>query len=710
LCDSIWVERLLPQSEATPGVRSYRAGIDIGGTFTDLILIDDATGALTVGKVLTTPADPSRAVADVLADALQRAAAPAESLRHVIHGTTLVTNAVIERKGARTALLTTRGYRDAYEIAREHRYDLYDLFLEMPTPLVPRYLRLEVDERVYADGSVARAPDPDAVASLVAELRDKDIQAIAVCFVHSYANPTHERLVGDIIREIAPDIRVSLSSDVVPEIREYERTSTTVVNVYVQALVEDYLAELVRRLRDLQVGGELLLMLSSGGISTVETATRFPLRLLESGPAGGALASAYFGQLVGVSDLMAFDMGGTTAKLCVIEDGRPLTSTEFEVDRKYRFKAGSGLPVKTPVVELIEIGAGGGSIARVDSLGLLKVGPDSAGAVPGPVCYGRGGSQPTVTDADLLLGYLDPAFFLGGRLRLDRDGAERAITSKIAEPLGMSAVRAAWGIHQLVNEGMASAARVHAIERGKDPRSLPLFAFGGAGPGHGFGVARVLHSPRLIVPFGAGVTSAFGFLTAPLAFDFVRSFLAQLDSVDWSYVNSILDEMTGQGDAILARSGIAAADRHFSRQADVRYTGQGHEIRIDLPDGQLGPAALERIRETFETVYRSLFGRTGPDVPLEAVSWRLIASGPRPTVRLSVRPAAATSSALKGERRVYFPEWEEHRPVSVYDRYVLAPGTEFAGPAIIEERESTTVVGPAAHVAVDGARNLLVAL
>jgi N-methylhydantoinase A len=683
-----------------------RVGIDIGGTFTDLILINDANGELTVGKVLTTPANPSSAVAEVLADALQRAAAPAESVQHVIHGTTLVTNAVIERKGARTALLTTRGYRDAYEIAREHRYDLYDLFLEMPTPLVPRYLRLEVDERVYADGSVGRAPDPVRVARLVAELRDKGIQAIAVCFVHSYANPAHERLVGDIIREVAPDIRVSLSSDVVPEIREYERTSTTVVNVYVQALVEDYLAELVRRLKALQIGGELLLMLSSGGISTVETASRFPLRLLESGPAGGALASAYFGQLVNVSDLMAFDMGGTTAKLCVIEDGRPLTSTEFEVDRKYRFKAGSGLPVKTPVVELIEIGAGGGSIARVDSLGLLKVGPDSAGADPGPACYGRGGREPTVTDADLVLGYLDPDFFLGGRLQLDRGAAEHAIGSKVAEPLGMSTVRAAWGIHQLVNEGMASAARVHAIERGKDPRSLPLFAFGGAGPGHGFGVARVLHSPRLIVPFGAGVTSAFGFLTAPLAFDFVRSFVAQLDSADWEHINTILDDMTAQGDAILARSRISPAERRFTRQADVRYAGQGHEIRIDLPAGRLGAESLTSIRTTYETVYRGLFGRTGPDVPIEAISWRLIASGSQPTVRLSPPPRSASRDALKGERLVYFPEWEEHRRVPVYDRYELVAGARLLGPAIIEERESTTVVGPAAGIEVDASRTL----
>src|SRR5216683_1668968 len=689
---------------------SLRAGVDIGGTFTDLILIDDATGELTVGKVLTTPADPSLAVVGILTDALQRSHGAADNVRHVIHGTTLVTNAIIERKGARTALLTTRGFRDAYEIAREHRYDLYDLFLEMPAPLVPRHLRLEVDERVYADGTVAQAPDEHAVAQLVAELRDKDIEAIAICFVHSYANPVHEQLVGAIVGEIAPGVRVSLSSEVVPEIREYERTSTTVVNVYVQELVERYLAELVRRLHTQGVAGELLLMLSSGGISSVETASRFPLRLLESGPAGGALASAYFGQQAAINDLLAFDMGGTTAKLCVIENGRPLTSTEFEVDRKYRFKKGSGLPVKVPVVDLIEIGAGGGSIARVDSLGLLKVGPDSAGADPGPACYGRGGIAPTITDADLLLGYLDPGFFLGGRLRLDRDAAERAIQRKIAEPLGMSATRAAWGIHQLVDEGMASAARVHAIERGKDPRGLPLFAFGGAGPAHGFGVASILHSPRLIVPFGAGVTSTVGFLTAPLAFDFVRSFLSQLDAVDWAQVNTILDDMAAQGDAILARSGVSADDRHISRQADVRYAGQGHEIRIDLPDGPLGAADLPSIRATFEQVYRSLFGRTGPDVPLEGVSWRVLAAGPRPFVRLNAGAPSEGKNALKGQRPVYFPEWQEHRPTHVYDRYLLAPGAELEGPAIVEERESTTVIGPGARIQIDESRNLSVQL
>jgi N-methylhydantoinase A len=686
----------------------FRVGVDIGGTFTDLILVDDVSGELTVGKVLTTPADPSAAVADVLRDTLAATGAPTNQVRHVIHGTTLVTNAVIERKGARTALLTTRGFRDAYEIAREHRYDLYDLFLEMPTPLVPRHLRLEIDERVYADGSVAREPDQPAVASLVAELRDKGIEAIAICFVHSYANPAHEQLVGAIVGEIAPGVRVSLSSEVVPEIREYERTSTTVVNVYVQALVENYLAELVRRLAAVEIAGELFMMLSSGGISTVETASRFPLRLLESGPAGGALASAYYGQLAGVGDLLAFDMGGTTAKLCVIENGQPLTSTEFEVDRKYRFKKGSGLPVKVPVVDLIEIGAGGGSIARVDSLGLLKVGPDSAGADPGPACYGRGGKEPTITDADLLLGYLDPDFFLGGRMTLDRAAAEDAIRTKIAEPLEMSPTRAAWGIHQLVNEGMAGAARVHAIERGKDPRALPLFAFGGAGPGHGFGVARILHSPRLIVPFGAGVTSTVGFLTAPLAFDFVRSFVHQLDTVDWDHINALLADMAAQGDAILARSGVAADERRVTRQADLRYAGQGHEIRIDLPDGTLGPDSLPAIAANFEQVYRSLFGRTGPDVPLEGVSWRLLSSGPRPDVKLRASAGVTESDALKGQRLVYFPEWQEHRPVPVYDRYRLVAGRVFDGPAIVEERESTSIIGPGARIEVDDTRNLSV--
>jgi N-methylhydantoinase A len=691
---------------------TYRVGVDIGGTFTDLILVDTTSGAITVGKSLTTPTDPSEAVETVLRDALDRSGVDAVKVEHVIHGTTLVTNSLIERKGSKTALLTTRGFRDAVEIGREHRYDLYDVFLEMPTPLVPRYLRLEVDERVLASGEVVRPPDLEDLEPLVKELKEKGIEAIAVCLLHSYANPTHERQVADLIARVAPEIRVSISSDVVPEIREYERTSTTCANVYVQARVDRYLRDLEQRLRALGFRGQLYVMLSSGGIGTIETATRFPIRLLESGPAAGALATAYFGSMIGSADLMSFDMGGTTAKLCVVEKGQPLTANDFEVDRKYRFKKGSGLPVKTPVIEMIEIGAGGGSIARIDALGLLKVGPDSAGAEPGPVCYGRGGTEPTVTDADLILGYLDPAFFLGGRMKLDLGATERAIRERIADPLGISVPEAAWGIHQVVNESMANAARVHAIERGKDARSFPLFAFGGAGPVHAYRVAEILHAPAMISPYGAGVTSTVGFLTAPLAFDFVRTSYGRLDELDWPAVNRIYAEMEGSGREILLGSGVPAAQISYTRSADVRYVGQGYEVRVPLPAGELDEGSRAALVEAFERVYRQLYGRIGPNVGLEIMSWRLVVSGPRPTLTLKAEgPDSGTAEqALKGRRHVFHPEWREYRESPVYDRYRLAPGATLVGPAIVEERESTVVIGPGGRAIIDELRNLRVDL
>jgi N-methylhydantoinase A len=696
----------------TPPGPTYRVGVDIGGTFTDLILVETGSGAITVAKSLTTPADPSEAVETVLRDALAQAEVRPDQLENVIHGTTLVTNSLIERKGSKTALLTTKGFRDAVEIGREHRYDLYDIFLEMPRPLVPRYLRLEVDERVLATGEVVKAPDLADLEPLVRELREKGIEAVAITFLHSYANPTHERQVADLIRRVAPEMRVSISSEVVPEIREYERTSTTCANVYVQARVDQYLNDLERRLRALGFAGQLFVMLSSGGIGTIETATRFPIRLLESGPAAGALATAHYGRLIGASDLMSFDMGGTTAKLCVVEKGQPLTANDFEVDRVYRFKKGSGLPVKVPVIEMIEIGAGGGSIARIDAMGLLKVGPDSAGSEPGPVCYGRGGTEPTVTDADLILGFLDPDFFLGGRMRLDLTATERAIEEKIAKPLGISVPEAAWGIHQVVNESMANAARVHAIERGKDPRSFPVFAFGGAGPVHAFRVAEILHAPAMIAPFAAGVTSTVGFLTAPLAFDFVRTAYGRLSELDWAGVNAIFEEMEASGRAILRASGVAEGDISYSRSADMRYIGQGYEVRVPIPAGQLSEGSSKGLVEAFEQVYVQLYGRTGPAVGLEVVSWRLIVSGPRPDVRLQAEgPAAGTAGdALKGERRVYHPEYRGFRPTPVYDRYRLAPGASFDGPAIVEERESTVVIGPKGRASVDAFRNLRVEL
>src|SRR5579859_3274040 len=524
----------------------YRVGVDIGGTFTDLIVLDDTTGHFAVGKALTTPQDPSQAVEAVLLETLERAGIDASDVAQVIHGTTLVTNAIIERKGSPTALLATQGFRDSIEIRRENRYELYDLMLEMPQPLVPRYLRFDVPQRTLADGTTLQELDIPFVERLSRELAVYGIEAVAISFLHSFTQPRAEQEARAAVQRVAPNIRVSISSDVAPEIREFERTSTTIANVYVQSRVEEYLTELQARLARIGFQSTLLLMLSSGGIATVETAVRFPIRLLESGPAAGALAAASYGAACGYADLLSFDMGGTTAKFCVIDRGQPLIAHEFEVDRRYRLKKGSGLPIKLPVIEMIEIGAGGGSLARLDSLGLLKVGPASAGAEPGPVCYGRGGTQPTVTDADLVLGYLDPDFFLGGRLRLGRAAAEHAITTRIAEPLHLSIEEAAWGIHQIVNENMANAARIHTLERGKDPHRIPVFAFGGAGPAHGFRIAKALGSSALIVPLGAGVMSAVGFLTAPLAFDFVRSWTGRLDALDWNKVNTLLAEMEAE--------------------------------------------------------------------------------------------------------------------------------------------------------------------
>jgi N-methylhydantoinase A len=686
----------------------WRLAVDIGGTFTDSVVLDSETGRVVTEKTLTTPQDPllglQRGVVSVLAKAGIK---PADVQRAMVHATTLVTNALIEGKGARAGLVTTAGFADTLLIRNEHRYDMYDLQIEFPPPPVPRELIVEVGERTDAEGTVLASPDMAEVDRVAEELRKAGVEAVAVCFLHAYANPANERAVAARLAERL-SVPVCASSEIAPQIREYPRTVTTVCNAITMPVVGRYLQELQEWLGAHGFGGGLLVMLSNGGVVSPEVARRAPIRLVESGPAAGALAGAWYAKRLGLDRLLCFDMGGTTAKACLIEDGEPSLSVDFEVARMYRFKKGSGYPVTVPSVDLVEIGAGGGSLARVDTLGLLKVGPESAGAEPGPACYGRGGTTPAVTDADLLLGYLDPDFFLGGRMTLDRAAAEDAIRTKIAEPLEMSPTRAAWGIHQLVNEGMAGAARVHAIERGKDPRALPLFAFGGAGPGHGFGVARILHSPRLIVPFGAGVTSTVGFLTAPLAFDFVRSFVHQLDTVDWDHINALLADMAAQGDAILARSGVAADERRVTRQADLRYAGQGHEIRIDLPDGTLGPDSLPAIAANFEQVYRSLFGRTGPDVPLEGVSWRLLSSGPRPDVKLRASAGVTESDALKGQRLVYFPEWQEHRPVPVYDRYRLVAGRVFDGPAIVEERESTSIIGPGARIEVDDTRNLSV--
>jgi N-methylhydantoinase A len=696
--------------EHLPG--HYRLGVDIGGTFTDLIVFNDASGRFTVGKTLTTPRDPSQAIETVLLETLERDRVAASDVQQLIHGTTLVTNAIIERKGAHTALLATKGFRDSIEIRRENRYELYDLLLEMPQSLVPRYLRFDVPQRTLADGTTLQELDVAYVERLTRELVSHGVEAIAIAFLNSFANPSAERETRAVVQRIAPTMRVSISSEVVPEIREFERTSTTIANVYVQSRVENYLVELQARLARMGFTGNLLMMLSSGGIVTLDTAIRFPIRLLESGPAAGALAAASYGAACGHAALLSFDMGGTTAKFCVIDRGQPLIAYEFEVDRRYRFKKGSGLPIKVPVIEMIEIGAGGGSIARIDPLGLLKVGPESAGAEPGPVCYGQGGTEPTVTDADLVLGYLDPDYFLGGRIRLDLAAARQAIKTRIADRLGISVEAAAWGIHQIVNESMANAARIHTLERGKDPHRFPLFAFGGAGPVHGFRIAKALGSPGVIVPFGAGVISAVGFLTAPLAFDFVRSWPVPVDNLDWHKANILLAEMEAEGQALLEASHVPGEQISHRREADMRYVGQGHEVRVPLPAGQLDSSRNSTIITSFEEVYRQLYERLSPSVPVEIISWRVISSGPKPEVRLQVpqTESKTAQAALKGNRMAYFPEFGGYTATPVYDRYHLFPGNSFSGPAIVEERESTIIVGPGYLFRVDEQWNLFVEL
>ena len=705
-----------------------RLGVDIGGTFTDLVVIDEATGTARVGKVLTTTKDPAHGVEEGIHALLDEAGVRSDAVRAVVHGTTLATNALIERKGAKTALLTTEGFRDALEVRREGRYDMYDLFIDPPPPLVPRHLRREVPERLLADGSILKTLDEAAARRALAELAREGVEALAICLLHAYVNPAHERRLSEIAREVSPGLSVSCSSEVVPEIREYERASTTCANVYVAPLMARYLEDLERRLAALGIDGQLYIMQSSGGTALPPLARRLPVRLVESGPAAGALAAAQAARERHEPKLLSFDMGGTTAKACVIDDGVPLVGREFEVARADRFKKGSGLPIRVPVIELIEIGAGGGSIARVDRMGLLKVGPDSAGADPGPACYTLGGRHPTVTDADLLLGYLDAEFFLGGRMRLDREAAHRVVGEHVARRLGLDVTGAAWGIHRVVNENMAAAARIHGIERGRDLRQYPLFAFGGAGPVHCWQVAKILKVPRILIPFGAGAMSAYGLLAAPLAFDFVRTGRQRLDRADWPAINRLFAEMEEEGRALLARAGVAPADIHLSRIAEMRHAGQGHEVECAMPLGALSTESLPTITASFENAYRALYHRLPHGVPIEALNWRLTVSGPQPGTGLSgrsepgralIRPPSVHASrtaptttgsarATKGARQAYFAEVGGFVETPVYDRYALHAGAEFAGPAIVEERESTAVVGPGARCRVDDGFGLVV--
>jgi len=667
-----------------------RLGVDIGGTFTDVAL--EAGGRRYSTKILTTPEAPERAVLEAIGAVLREASLAPGDLSIIIHGTTLATNAIIERKGAKTALLTTEGFRDTIEIRHENRFEQYDVNIDLPPPLVPRRLRFPVRERVDALGRVLVPLDEAGVASLADRLLAAGVQSVAIGFLHSFTNPAHERRTGEILAARLPEIAITLSSDVSPEMREYERFSTACANAYVQPLIGRYLADLDAMLRREDFVCPLFLMLSGGGLTSVETAIRFPVRLVESGPAGGAIFAAEIARQCRFDKVLSYDMGGTTAKICLIDDLKPQTNRAFEVARIYRFKKGSGLPLRIPVIEMVEIGAGGGSIARVDPLKRITVGPDSAGADPGPACYARGGTAPTVTDADLLLGRIDPAGFSGGRMTLDRNAAETAMQRKVADPLALAVELAALGVSEIVDENMANAARVHAIESGKDARGRTLVAFGGAAPLHAARMAEKLGLDRVLVPSYAGVGSAVGFLRAPIAYEIVRSSLQRLDQFDAAAANALFAAMRAEAEPIVRRG---AGDQPLTetRSAFMRYRGQGHEIAVPLPTRRYRNDDAAALRDAFETEYRRLYSRVIPGVEVEILSWVTLLSAPRPAEGETVLPAPEPHAPEPARSRpVFDPETGEFIEVAIHERGHLRPGALIRGPAVIVEDETSTVV------------------
>jgi 5-oxoprolinase (ATP-hydrolysing) len=687
--------------------RTYRLTADVGGTFTDLVLHDDASGVLFTGKTLTTPDDPSRAILEGGGKLVARLEKRMVDMSYFIHATTLVTNTVIERNGACTGLLMTAGFRDILEMATETRYDMYDLGIELPAPLVPRELRREVPGRISAAGSVLESLDLECARTAVAELVEAGVTAVAVCFIHSYVNAEHEEAVGAMIAREFPQIAVSLSSVVQPEIREYERVSTTVANAYTQPKTKDYLGRLEQGLRERGFGGGFSVMLSSGGLTTGETAARLPVKILESGPAAGVEAARALGASVGIETLVSFDMGGTTAKVGLVEDGLVSLASQLEVARLHRFKKGSGLIVKSPTVELIEIGAGGGSVAWVDQYGLLKVGPQSASSVPGPACYGRGGVQATVTDSDLVLGYLDADDFAGGEMKLDRDAAVAAI-GRLAAKMKLSNVDAAWGIHEIANENMAMAARIHLVERGKDPAAFTFIAFGGAGPTHAQAVAAKLGVRRVIMPRNAGVMSAVGLLAAPMSFDVIQSGVVDLATTDWKELDKQFARLAKHASDQLA--GVPASAIQVFSSADMRYRGQGSEIAVPFPAAMLAQGLeAATVKAAFSAAYDRLYGRHIDAAAIQFVSLRARAVAvARPFSFLPIEAGSAAPKAFK-IRPVYFPK-HGYIDTPIYRHGELRAGQSFAGPAIVQSSEFSALVAPGQSCRVDPCGNLDITL
>jgi N-methylhydantoinase A len=675
-----------------------KLAVDIGGTFTDLVLERDGTQHQT--KLLTTSAAPEGAVLEGARRILDESGTPASDVELVIHGTTLATNSLIERKGAKTGLIATEGFRDSVEIAYEHRFEQYDLYMDRPAPLVPRHRRLGVPERVAADGEVLLALDEDVLIEQARVLEGEGIEALAICFLHSYMNTDHERRARDLIADILPNVAITISSEVCPEIREYERMSTACANAYVQPMMARYLGELESGLAGIGLTSPLLLMMSSGGITTVETASRQPIRLVESGPAGGAILARNIAAQNGLDRVLSFDMGGTTAKITLIDDCEPLISRSFEVARAYRFLKGSGLPLRIPVIEMVEIGAGGGSIAGLDALRQIAVGPRSAGSNPGPACYDRGNEDATVTDADVVMGRINPASFAGGKITLVPEKSEAAIAAAIGEPLGLSNDIAAAGVDEIVNENMANAARVHAIEHGKDTADRTLVAFGGAAPLHAARLADKLGIDRVIVPKGAGVGSAVGFLMAPIGYEVVRTRLVDLRDFDPEYVNGIFVDMRQEAEDVV-RLGAPDAELVEIRTAYMRYRGQGHEISVQLPSRPFTADDVTMLQELFDTSYAAHFTRIIPNLNVEILTWTLTLATERALPQSGATVGESVAPTGSETRAMFDPASGTTVEAKLVRRDTLAPGHCLDGPAILTEDETSTVVPPNYRVMIN---------
>ena len=675
----------------------YAFAVDIGGTFTDIVLRHE-DGRTWVDKTLTTYGDLLEGFFTAVDAAMEKAgAAPADVDDVIVHATTVVTNAVLTRSGQPTALFVTEGFKDVLYIRDEHRYDMFDPQIEYADPIVPRELTWGVAERTLANGTVSVDVDEAQIRQFAAEMKDKGVAAVGICLLNAYVNGTNEQRIRDILLTEAPGLYVSISSEVAPQIREYPRAATTALNAYTRPITEPYLTRLSQELESRGYASRPLIMMSNGGVLGTETASRFPVRMMESGPAAGALVASYYAERLGLDRLMSFDMGGTTAKACLIEDRKPLVTGLFEVDRMYRFKSGSGMPVIIPAIDMIEIGAGGGSLASVDSLGLLKVGPRSAGSEPGPACYGRGGENPAVTDADVVIGILDADNFLGGEMQLDKAAAEAAI-QPLADRLNTSVAQTARGIFSVVNESMAAAARAHATDRGIDYRGMPVLAFGGAGPVHACHVAELLESTTVIYPPLASVLSAFGTLVTPVRFDLARG---TAGGIDWDAAANTYADMIAEAGTALEAAGAPADIIRYVHGADMRYAGQQNEVTVDFPADPSATRDIDAMREAFETAYEAQYGLRLPDMPIEVVAWRISAHGPA-VERHGTPDLADAASAPKGHRDVLIGD--EPESVAVYDRPALAAGQQIPGPAIIEERETTIFILPGwdASVAENG--------